>query len=575
MGERDLFWIDRLSWRRRIAGLAALVAAFGGLTVIATWPHIRRLDSVPDMGDPLFSVWRIAWISHQLPRHPLDLFQANIFYPERLTLTYSDPVIVPGLMSAPLFWLGLHPLHVYNVLFLSAFVLSGVAMYALVRALTGQWHAAAVAGVIFTSYPYRFEHYSHLELQMTMWMPLALWGVHRAMASGRWRDGLAAGAAFALQMLSSLYYGLFLAVYLLPFGAALWIGRRCPLRPLLALGAGGLLAAIVVAPVAMQYVANQSVLGERAVSTVASYSASGSDYLHSHRSSWLYGKWLAGGSGEREVFPTITPVALAAIAVWPPLSVARIGYILGLVVAFEGSLGLNGDIYPWLYEHVAAFRGLRSPARFSMLVGLTLAILAGYGVARTSRRWPRAAWAVMTLAVACVVGETRPSLRLETIWREPPPIYEVLAGAPPAVLAEFPMGNERRGWWYDTRYMYFSTFHWQRLVNGNSGFFPPSYLSLVERIGDAPATDAALSALHERGVEYMAIHGGATFYDTEHFRAIAAALEARRASHHDVQLITIAHWAGGESRLYRLLPPSPAATVQSTSTPRSPVGPEW
>ena len=61
---------------------------------------------MPDLGDPLFSIWRISWVNHQLWRHPLALFDANIFYPERLTLTYSDPVIVPALISAPLFWVG-------------------------------------------------------------------------------------------------------------------------------------------------------------------------------------------------------------------------------------------------------------------------------------------------------------------------------------------------------------------------------------------------------------------------------------------------------------------------------------
>ena len=66
------------------------VLGFSALVIALTWPQIRRLDSVADLGDPLFSVWRIAWVSHQLPRNPLALFDANQFYPERLTLTYSD-----------------------------------------------------------------------------------------------------------------------------------------------------------------------------------------------------------------------------------------------------------------------------------------------------------------------------------------------------------------------------------------------------------------------------------------------------------------------------------------------------
>ena len=185
--ERSLFG-ESLTWPQRLGRLALLVLGFSVLAVALTWPQVRHLDSVPDMGDPLFSIWRIAWVSHQIVRDPLRLFDGNMFYPERLTLTYSDSVIVPALMSAPLFWMGVHPVLTYNLLLLSGFVFSGVTMFLLVRALTGRIDAALIAGAIFALYPYRYEHYPHLELQMTMWMPLTLVGA----AS---HDGRAGGCA--------------------------------------------------------------------------------------------------------------------------------------------------------------------------------------------------------------------------------------------------------------------------------------------------------------------------------------------------------------------------------------------
>ena len=87
---------------------------------------------------------------------------------------------------------------------------------------------------------------------MTMWMPLALWGLHRAMAAGPLRDGLATGVAFALQMLSSLYFGCIFAVSCcrrsravdwaaLSVAAACRYSRRAPL------------AGAVIAPIARKY----------------------------------------------------------------------------------------------------------------------------------------------------------------------------------------------------------------------------------------------------------------------------------------------------------------------------------
>jgi hypothetical protein len=546
-GEARLFEAEGgRSGRDRLLEFGAVFIGFTVLVAAFTWPQVRHMRWVPDLGDPLFSIWRIAWVNHQLPRHPLTLFDGNIFYPERLTLTYSDPVIVPALMSAPLFWLGIHKVAVYNLLFLSAFVFSGVAMYLLVRALTGRRDAAVIAGVIFALYPYRFEHYSHLELQMTMWMPLGLWGLHRAMASGRLRDALVTGVAFALQLLSSLYYGMFFAVYLAIIGLALWIGRGYPRRPVLVLASGAAVAALLVAPVVIAFTANRSMMGDREVSTVQFYSAEGPDYLKPHIRSFTYGTWSHGGHPERQLFPRITPVVLSAVALWPPLSVARIGYAAALALTVDGSLGLNGKTFPLLRKYIPGYSGLRVPARFSALAGMTLAILAGYGAARLFARWPYAHAPLTAAMLALVAIEALPSMPLEPVWREPPAFYERLAAAPPGVLAEFPMPIEA-GSLPDSRYMYFSTFHWQKLVNGDSGFYPPSYYALVEHERDFPS-DAAVRYLRERGVDYIAFHGA--FTNPTRYQHTSEMLD-RRA---DLELVAVVPWEGSESRLYRFRP---------------------
>jgi hypothetical protein len=544
LGEAQLFGpFQGASRAARWREFGIVLLAFIVLTALLTWPQAIQMSGVPDLGDPLFSIWRISWVNHQIWRHPAALFDTNIFYPERLTLAYSDPVIVPALMAAPLFWVGIPRVIAYNLLFLSSFVCSGVATYYFVRALTGRRDAAAIAGVVFALYPFRFEHYSHLELQMTMWMPLALWGLHRAMAAGRLRDGLATGLAFALQMLSSLYFGVYFAVYLLVVSAALWAGRRWPLRPPAVLAAGVLLAGVLIAPVASRYVANRSMMGDRDLDTVGYYSAQGPDYLKAHFRSYVYQRWGHNAQPERQLFPRIVPVALAVAGVWPPLSVARIGYAAALAVAFDGSLGMNGTIFPWLREHVPGYSGLRVPARFSILVGLSLAILAGYGAARLAGTGARAR-AATAAAMALLVAEALPNITLERVWPAPPGIYAAIGDDPDAVLAEFPMPPNNDVTWTDARYLYFSTFHWHRMVNGNSGFSPPSYREMLMRERDFPSA-AAVDYLRERGVDYLALHGA--FTNPTRYRHTAELLEARG----DLELVAVAPWEGSESRLYR------------------------
>ena len=237
-------------WRRRLQRLympaaddvagdvpwrASAVAA-GGLCVVGAvllFPQLRHMDSVPDFGDPLLSMWRAGWVLQQLRGDPRGLFDANIFYPEPLTLTYSDAMLLPGLTAAPMLAAGLHPVTTYNVLLISGFLLSGIAAALLVERLTGSSRAGFVAGIVFGFYPYHFEHYSHLELQMMQWMPLALLAIHRFLDTRRWRYAIGAALAVAAQLYSSMYYAVFFAIYAVAVVGTLVLSRRPPLRRLL------------------------------------------------------------------------------------------------------------------------------------------------------------------------------------------------------------------------------------------------------------------------------------------------------------------------------------------------------
>ena len=138
-----------------ISQLGALVLAFTAIVAVLTWPQVAQLHSVPDLGDPLFSMWRMGWVFQQLQGDPRALFDANIFHPTPLTLTLSDSMLVPSLIAAPLFAAGLHPLFVYNGLLLAAFPINGFATYLLIRKLTGSAAASFIGALFYMCHPYR------------------------------------------------------------------------------------------------------------------------------------------------------------------------------------------------------------------------------------------------------------------------------------------------------------------------------------------------------------------------------------------------------------------------------------
>jgi hypothetical protein len=539
----------------RLSGWHAMLL-FVVLTAALTWPQARHPLSVPDHSDPYFSMWRLAWIAHQLPRDPWHFFDANILYPARHTLAYSDAVLLQGLSAAPFIWLGVPVVLVYNLQILATFVLSGVGMFLLVRALTNV-PAALISGIIFAFAPYRFDHYLHLELLSAQWMPFTLWMLHRTLLSGRLTDGLWTGTFGALQGLSSVYLTVFFATILVVLAPLLLLGgppavRR---RALVALAAGAVLALTIVALYMLPYRAARAVVGERDAGEQALYSAGPKHYIAAMPESILYGR-LTGSIGlhEKRLFPGFAAMLLVAIGLWPPLDRHRVAYAVALAVAVDISFGHRGLIGGLLQTHVGVYRGLRVVARIGAVVLMFVAILSAFGVARVLTRIRRpslAGTAVLSIGLVVVAEYLMRPMTLEPVQTNAGEVYRWLNAQPPGVVAELPMPA---AWkkpleigFHESRFSYNSTYHWRPIVNGYSGFWPLSYIHLIGAVQEFPS-DAAVTALRERGVEYLILHE--RFYGPERYRAVTRVLDARD----DVTVHGPFAEGAFEARAYRLRP---------------------
>ena len=527
--------------RRRVT-----FASLGIALALAILVHdqLQQPYSVPDYGDPLFSMWRMSWVVHQLIADPSHLFDANIFYPQSLTLTLSDPMILPALMAAPLLAIGVHPVVVYNLVLLSAFWFSGIATYLLVERLTASPRAAFIAGLMYACYSYRFDHYGHLELQMTQWMPLGLLALHLFLSTGRWPYAIAFGLAAVAQLYSSMYYAVFFAIYAVVIGAGLFIVHRPSLRQLMVPTlAATVVAALMAAPLVRSFVAGQPLKAERLTDEIRYYSAVPLDYLRANRYSAAWRDRALPPQPERALFPGVTPLALAMVGLTPPLSAMSLVYAGGLLVSLDGSLGFNGAFYPLLHRWFLPIRGLRVPARWSALVGLTLAILAGFGTRRVlawcqSRRMQRA---IIASLVAAVVIDAWPALALTPVWKEPPAIYQTVKARRDVVLAEFPVQTNEV---FNIPFMYFSLWHWAPMVNGYSGFIPKSYTTLAQDLRDFPRGNT-VAALRQRGVTHVTVNCALGHEGCEETMSLM-----RQSTH--LRLLSEARWQGGPVQLFEI-----------------------
>jgi hypothetical protein len=499
--------VRELSFRSQFVVLALFIA----LAVVHTWP----LASAPatlsrnDSGDTVLHEWTIAWVAHQIVRQPLHLFDANIFYPERYTLAYSDHMLVQALMGAPLLWSGASPVLVYNLLLMAGLALTGWTTALLVRRWTQSWSAGILSGSLVAFNALTLTRLPQLQDQHLEFFPLALLALDRLLNEPRAKQALALAGWFVLQALTSGYLFIFTSLSLVAAVAVRpteWLRRRRGALPYLLLAA--VVAAVALGPFLLPYYLVSRDQGlKRSLEEVARYSAHLTDYLAT--GGRLHFAWWSQRFFRSDaLFPGVVALALALFTVGTGQAFrdrrARMALAFG-GMAFVLSFGPALPPYRWLFYVFPMMTGIRGAARFGQFALAAVAILAGFGLASLCSRLGRLA---IPVCLAAVVTANVEALRAP-LWYYTdtgiPPIYDTLKKTGPAVLAFFPFYS-RGEIFGNTRYMLASTHFWTPMLNGYSGFAPPSYTEHAAALTAFPDR-ASLDYLRKVGVNFVVVEG--------------------------------------------------------------------
>ena len=231
--------------------------------------------------------------------------------------------------------------------------------------------------------------------------------------------------------------------------------------------------------------------------------------------------------------------------------------VAATILAIWLSLGSGSALYRAFYESIPGFNGVRVPARYAMIAGLFLAILAGFGTRTVFAQAPSPKpQALLALLAALVLIESAAiPLEINRTWNASeamPPARVMKYSAAPAVytrieqlpagsvVTEFPFGD---GAW-EIRYVYYAAAHLKPITNGYSGSFPPRYQQRVALLRDVTRDpEAAWQSLKDSGTTHVVLHRNA-FADGGNADAVESWLEAHGA-------IEIERFAEGDI-LYRL-----------------------
>ena len=176
--------------------------------------------------------------------------------------------------------------------------------------------------------------------------------------------------------------------------------------------------------------------------------------------------------------------------------------LTGLVVA----LGGYTPYYTFLFQSFGfLFRAIRVPARGMVLLHLALGVLAAWGLSILRRRFNRAGEraGIVAAVIALVAIEYRAApIDFPAVPRDPAPVYRWLGTVSiPGAVIEWPIGFD-----WDAEHVFRSTAHWQKLINGYSGFAPPAYDELKLLLEKRPMPAEAWARIRELGGAVLVLH---------------------------------------------------------------------
>jgi hypothetical protein len=518
-----------------LATLGAIV-----LAVVMTWPTVLHPSTtIPaDIWDPTLQAWQIAWAGHAVLHDPAHLWNANAFYPDLYSYTFSDTLF--GYFPAGLIGTGPGAALVrYNVMFVLLHVLAFLGPYALVRQLGARRTAAAVAGVAFAYAPWRWGQAGHMHVLSDGGIPLALAMLARGHGYSfvhRFRRELVKPWwAFAGWCLVAWQISLGFGIGL-PFAYVLgliclvvavrWLVRFLRDRPvptwrvLLADGLGLLVFGAVAAFMARPYleVVKLHPEAKRSVEDLKVFSPNLRAFITAPAQSWLWGdaheavRATMTAPAETTLLPGFMLIGLAAAGLF--FSTWRLatrlwllaGVVVGLVFAMGTEFFGGRFTYVPLFEHAPGWEGIRTPGRLVIWVTLLLAVLAaGATSALLGRSYELAAQRVPYRPSLAVRLATLIPLVLVLVEGVNKLDHPVVPTQPAAMrTATGPMIVLPSDQLTDENVMIWSTTRFQPMVNGGSGFYPIDQTATRDAVKSFP-DQASVDYLRRLGVKTVIV----------------------------------------------------------------------
>jgi hypothetical protein len=522
-----------------------VLGAATGFVCALFWPMVKAFDSI--LIEPASDVsGTIGWL-YQL-RHESGY---HLFGTTHHTLT-GAPFGWDGSNGLNINWLLPYypaylltkvtsPVGAYNIVLLAGYVLSGAAMYLLVRYLGCGRLVATWAGLVYIVFPWHLMRVPHASLVHLEFFPLLLLALVAASRQQSWPRSALVGAATLACWLTSGYLGAMAVVIAVAFALGVLLTRSAGRRRVrfFALTTSSALAGtLVVAALAHAAGVGRDAGLDRPVADVYSWGVHLDELVFPAARNFIFGDWTAPFLATRQhgSYPVETTnylgiLTIALGAAWLVLAWRRgttldarkrlvtpalvTVAVIALVLSLPGRVSVLGQTVrtpSWLFwQIVPAFR---VPSRWSVVVETALVPLAAFalqeavsGARRSAPQWKGKALAAAVAVTAMVASFLElafdPTTSRLSMQHEPPE-YAALTQAPQGIVAVYPLLPR-------LDYLLWQTVHHRPLLDTNAFGSPADDAQHALVNPRAPGTAQQLALL---GVTTIVTEGDALRWST-------------------------------------------------------------
>ena len=224
--------------RQELAWWCGLIAVMLGAACWITRPLVFGMwEHAYDLSDALYTAWALDHNYHVFSKMDWgNYWKAPMFTPYEYSLVLADAHLGTAVWTYPFYLVTGSAVFAQNCAILGSFVGTGVACYLLAGHVTSRRWLALLLGLAGMAAPFRVAQLVHIQVLATQWFLLSIWCLLQCAVRPRAVYVVGTCLFSLLTLTSSLYFGMFQALLLVPVGVVLavrgkWYRRDQLLKP--------------------------------------------------------------------------------------------------------------------------------------------------------------------------------------------------------------------------------------------------------------------------------------------------------------------------------------------------------